>query len=1142
MKIRDFNFLRGLKSFFASFLMITFIVYEFISNPAIVYSYQLQWSQTGSYGASTGITSILGPQNFIYVFVNGGTKLLLFKFDPNNFVNRPVKIWEDILPDITFRMKIINNRLYVNTFQAGLIIYDLTDIEHPVFKQWYSDSTIQYFGDIVYDETRGYIYINCSKGLLVFEETQDGVNLVRLVNYNFGFKILPGSLIAKDNNLFFSMARLNNQGDLYYIDLSGNVENWTIEQVYSSCGYLTKLTINNNYLWASKFGGSSNSEIKDADLLVFNITTPQSPEVVGTFFEDYPQSNSGLSYSHFVKDNLLYLCCNLSWPEFDNSTPYPCILDYHPTIYILDMNSPGQNMQPLATLYTVDWPYDLSITGDFLFVADEWAGLLIFKLQNNGLPENFGPFRYSLGGVTNSAIMNDKYILLSLRGGGIQIFQKNLDNNLNLILDFKDYFIYNIREKNDKFYVAGAWGRDLKGNYASFLIFENKEGGYTKTYEFPFGDFDKRPSVMDIIISGDLAFVASGIFGVNTFCIKDGEINNVQSLILPDFNNQTPSAVDIERNGSYLYVIGAVPKNFSYESNLYILQWRDTSQNDPVTCEQARNYELQLATDPIYINKGLRLSFDHNNNELAIANKTYVTIYNCDSPTNPSEIYTITLENSSDIKGVFHSGNKTYIADINMGIYVYENQNLLDHYPTVHSAQLPTDLPLLNLPVSVFADSSGKVIVGDRNVGYVIFDEIETKASNNKNNLNFKRKNGYDNIIQINSKYSCSKISSKTYKVAKKIRFFKRKGEKNIKILVIRFGSNPEFERLDNILIESGYSVDSLIEPQPGDIAQALHSTSYQQIWLYDNTNQILLTSDDDLQALLNFHQMKPALVIDGRAYGIAFATVEREVEDQLVQNIAYAFENLGGGMWLGADHSPDWSKNVNALLTYFRYGLLIGEHNTAITDGNDNIELLNNPNTICPTQLWYASVSSVPVGLQPDGILLEPVIWSNAFVYISACLLPAIPTTSTPTPIYTSTPTQPPFTPTVTPNITPTPICNLGVSLLMPKSFFTQGDTCWLKAFICNPYNEPLNNINLFVILDIGIGEYWFYPSWCHYPDDIDYEPIPTLSPGVTEKYIIEPFYFPPNAGQGSNFNFIGAITDENISTILGNILQMKI
>ncbi len=146
----------------------------------------------------------------------------------------------------------------------------------------------------------------------------------------------------------------------------------------------------------------------------------------------------------------------------------------------------------------------------------------------------------------------------------------------------------------------------------------------------------------------------------------------------------------------------------------------------------------------------------------------------------------------------------------------------------------------------------------------------------------------------------------------------------------------------------------------------------------------------------------------------------------------------------------------------------------------------------------------------------------------------PTSPPTHSPTP--TPTPTsQPPSTPTPTTQPSPTPNLFTGVKLEMPSTYYRPGDIFYLIAYIGNNEGHTLQNIPLFVILDINTGDYWFYPSWKHYPNDIDYFLFEELPIGITTKTIIQEFVWPQVEGSMSGIKFHGAITDSNITKILG-------
>ena len=78
-------------------------------------------------------------------------------------------------------------------------------------------------------------------------------------------------------------------------------------------------------------------------------------------------------------------------------------------------------------------------------------------------------------------------------------------------------------------------------------------------------------------------------------------------------------------------------------------------------------------------------------------------------------------------------------------------------------------------------------------------------------------------------------------------------------------------------------------------------------------------------------------------------------------------------------------------------------------------------------------------------------------------------------------------------------------------------------------------------MLLDVGISEYWFWPSWTHYPPEIDWRPV-TLGPGEPAEslFLIEPFTWPADVGAGGPFRFYGAIVDSAWTSLVGNLGQV--
>ena len=148
-------------------------------------------------------------------------------------------------------------------------------------------------------------------------------------------------------------------------------------------------------------------------------------------------------------------------------------------------------------------------------------------------------------------------------------------------------------------------------------------------------------------------------------------------------------------------------------------------------------------------------------------------------------------------------------------------------------------------------------------------------------------------------------------------------------------------------------------------------------------------------------------------------------------------------------------------------------------------------------------------------------------------------PTPTTPPGSPTPTPTSPPYTPTTPPETpyptaTPTtPPEEFTIDVIMPSDYFCPGMTCYLNVRIYNP-GDKIDPAYFFVVLDIGTGDYWFYPNWKHFPPEIDYEVI-SVEHGETLKEILPEFTWPDVPGEFSGITFHSAVTDELIIRVYG-------
>ncbi|MCD4655771.1 WD40 repeat domain-containing protein, partial [bacterium] len=96
------------------------------------------------------------------------------------------------------------------------------------------------------------------------------------------------------------------------------------------------------------------------------------------------------------------------------------------------------------------------------------------------------------------------------------------------------------------------------------------------------------------------------------------------------------------------------------------------------------------------------------------------------------------------------------------------------------------------------------------------------------------------------------------------------------------------------------------------------------------------------------------------------------------------------------------------------------------------------------------------------------------------------------------------------------------GAYLDLNQSNFHPRDQFYLSAKAVNGRSfTPVINGNLYVMLDPGIGEYWFWPGWAHWPSDIDFVSI-SLAYGETDFFQVLDFTWPETGDmQISHINF---------------------
>lgn len=186
-------------------------------------------------------------------------------------------------------------------------------------------------------------------------------------------------------------------------------------------------------------------------------------------------------------------------------------------------------------------------------------------------------------------------------------------------------------------------------------------------------------------------------------------------------------------------------------------------------------------------------------------------------------------------------------------------------------------------------------------------------------------------------------------------------------ILITQFDHTGYTEMAAN-LSAAGHTVTIVDTRVDGNLAAALGTGSYDQVFLWDLTSTSYLDGAD-LTALASFWNGHRGLVVDSRSYGYHFQPNDTS-EVALLQNVAHNLALSGGGVWVGTDHEPTWTNNGNAFLSAIGVSPVTGVYSDPVNYADPSSVLLAG---VTPTSLWGGgqSVGRTPLGLQANGITM---------------------------------------------------------------------------------------------------------------------------------------------------------------------------
>lgn len=206
-------------------------------------------------------------------------------------------------------------------------------------------------------------------------------------------------------------------------------------------------------------------------------------------------------------------------------------------------------------------------------------------------------------------------------------------------------------------------------------------------------------------------------------------------------------------------------------------------------------------------------------------------------------------------------------------------------------------------------------------------------------------------------------------------------------ILLTKFDvDGGAFAQMQSNLESMGHTVDIVDATIGGNVANALLDGNYNQVFLWDLTATQFL-NQDDISALGSFWNDNRGLVVDTRSYGHYFQG-NQSSEVALLGNIATNLDLSGGGVWVGSDHAPSWTRNANLFLDEIGIQTITGSFSDPVNFADPTSVLLSG---VIPTDLWGGgeSVGRAPIGIQSNGtemfLHFGSVDGQNVLPYISA-------------------------------------------------------------------------------------------------------------------------------------------------------------
>ncbi len=508
-----------------------------------------------------------------------------------------------------YRMAISDNKLYVAGGSAGLIVLDVSDLEHPsVLGSYFDSDNMKDVVDVAVNSNGDIYVIDKEKGLFILKTSdfQTYEQIGRMSGQMFRVKFLSDTEIVLSygqNGLRFY--NCENPDSLKYLSQ------------YTQVNFISDFVVDGDTIFcADNHNG----------LLVLDISKIESPSLIKNVVIP------AVCYAIEKKDNYIFSV---------NGTG---------GVLCLDISDPT-NVSQVSSFDDVSYCLDMAYFNGKLLLADFYNGIKSLSTENISHMELLDLKRGE--GYPSALTLKDNYIYYADSTKGIGVLKINEDGTLSDV---------NYLELEGNFLSIATYGNYLiaAGEYGGLYLFDISDRENPQLLDRVY----RYQSVVNVNVSGSgVIVVSAGFNGVKLCSIEDGELVELNSidvdgyaqdalllngnLFVADFYNGLwldKVDEDFQVTESGLYLEGETPEslfsagNYLYvasgSNGLYVFNLTGKSPEQVAYIETHSNVKDMFVNDNVlYIAEGLSGKVDV---YLIVADGT--------------KVYTAPLNNSREIE------------------------------------------------------------------------------------------------------------------------------------------------------------------------------------------------------------------------------------------------------------------------------------------------------------------------------------------------------------------------------------------------------------------------------------------------------------------------------------------------------------